>query len=228
MNYFDSIYRTNRSTTFENSNDATSKEENLDMDYHTDHDIIYESSSSSANNHKALTTLSPNKSLDASTASVSASNNKKNLGFSSATEYIRARNLNKRHSLQLHPNRLSINSLNALNRSGRIKNMGEHGKPIIIGPQSPIRHLICSPGLELKEYKCNIIVLFMGSCGQNCNEKKDWTSKVHMHYIVNTVNCNDHISRLVKKLGFEFYNSFVLQTKERQLQLISTYNMHKV
>ena len=107
---------------------------------------------------------------------------------------------------------------------------GEIGKPLIIGPKSPIRHLICSPGLELKDYKANIILIYKGSCGNNgsCDERKVWAHKNHVHYIVNTINCKDHISRLVTKIGFEFFSSFVLQTKERQMQVISTYNMQKI
>lgn len=50
----------------------------------------------------------------------------------------------------------------------------------------------------------------------------------NIHYIINTVNCNDHVSRLVKKQGIQFYNSFVLQNQERIKQLIQMYKMEKV
>ena len=153
---------------------------------------------------------------------------KHDLSLSTATEFIRTRNISKRHSLQLYPNKLSINSIMALKRAGRVKNFGDLSMPIIIGPKSPIRHLICSPGLEFKDNKRNIIVLYKGSCSTYCNDKNNLKQKVHVHYIVNTVNCNDHISRIVKKLGLEFFNSFVLQSQDSQAQVISTYNMEKV
>jgi hypothetical protein len=171
---------------------------------------------------RCVTTIGGNTSSSLSSTATSTTT------FSAAAEFMRARNLNKRYSLQIYPNKLSVHSIKALNRAGRIKNLGEYGKPIIIGPKSPIRHLICSPGLELKEYKANIVLMYKGSCGNNCAERKEWTQKNHMHYIVNTVNCRDHISRLVAKLGFEFFSSFVLQTSERQMQVVAMYNMQKV
>lgn len=97
-----------------------------------------------------------------------------------------------------------------------------------LGPLSPIRHLICSPGLEKNAHMFNIIILYRGTCNGQCYENKPWSKQVHLHYIVNTVNCNDHISRLVKKLGIEFYNSFVLQNPERRNQLIQLYQMERV
>lgn len=96
------------------------------------------------------------------------------------------------------------------------------------GPMSPIRHLICSPGLEATAHKYKIIVLYRGVCNGYCNPNKPWSKEVHLHYIVNTVNCNDHISRLVKKQGIQFYNSFVLQSSDRWNQLIQLYKMEKV
>jgi hypothetical protein len=96
------------------------------------------------------------------------------------------------------------------------------------GPLSPIRHLICSPGLEEKAHKYKIVILYRGTCNGYCYANKPWTKQSHMHYIVNTVNCNDHVSRLVKKQGIQFYNSFVLQTPDRWNQLIQLYKMEKV
>jgi hypothetical protein len=96
------------------------------------------------------------------------------------------------------------------------------------GPLSPIRHLICSPGLEATAHKYKIIILYRGVCNGYCYQNKPWSKQVHLHYIVNTVNCNDHISRLVKKQGIQFYNSFVLQNPERWNQLIHLYRMERV
>jgi hypothetical protein len=95
-------------------------------------------------------------------------------------------------------------------------------------PLSPIRHLICSPGLETTAYRYRISILYRGACNGQCYQNKPWSNQVHLHYIVNTVNCNDHISRLVKKQGIQFYNSFVLQNPERLNQLIQLYKMEKV
>jgi hypothetical protein len=95
-------------------------------------------------------------------------------------------------------------------------------------PLSPIRHLICSPGLEETAHRYKIDVMFRGVCNQDCYQNKPWSDKLHLHYIVNTVNCNDHVSRLVKKVGCEFYNSFVLQTPERINQLIHLYKMQRM
>lgn len=96
------------------------------------------------------------------------------------------------------------------------------------GPLSPIRHLICSPGLEEKAHKYKIIILYRGACNGYCYANKPWSKQAHLHYIVNTANCNDHISRLVKKQGIQFYNSFVLQSPDRWNQLIQLYKMEKV
>ena len=95
-------------------------------------------------------------------------------------------------------------------------------------PLSPIRHLICSPGLESKAQNCKIIILYRGRCNGVCYQNKPWSKEMHIHYIINTVNCNDHVSRLVKKQGIQFYNSFVLQNQERIKQLIQMYKMEKV
>jgi len=95
-------------------------------------------------------------------------------------------------------------------------------------PLSPIRHLICSPGLELKALNSKIIILYRGKCNGVCYQNKPWSKEMHIHYIINTVNCNDHVSRLVKKQGILFYNSFVLQNQERIKQLIQMYKMEKV
>ena len=95
-------------------------------------------------------------------------------------------------------------------------------------PLSPIRHLICSPGLEAKAYKTRIIILYRGKCNGVCYQNKPWSKENHIHYIINTINCNDHVSRLVKKQGIQFYNSFVLQNQERVRQLIQMYKMEKV
>ena len=189
-------------------------------------DESYENNSHTSllNNNRTINTTAP------STAYRASTNGNNGMSYTAATELLRIRNLNKRQSLPIFPDKLSIASINALKRAGRIKNFGEIGKPLIIGPKSPIRHLICSPGLELKDYKANIILMYKGSCGNNgsCDERKVWAHKNHVHYIVNTINCKDHISRLVTKIGFEFFSSFVLQTKERQMQVISTYNMQKI
>ncbi|CAF0947414.1 unnamed protein product [Brachionus calyciflorus] len=96
------------------------------------------------------------------------------------------------------------------------------------GPLSPIRHLICSPGLEDKAHKYKIIILYRGVCNGYCYVNKPWSKQDHLHYIVDTVNCNDHISRLVKKQGIQFYNSFVLQSPDRWNQLIQSYKMEKI
>jgi hypothetical protein len=95
-------------------------------------------------------------------------------------------------------------------------------------PLSPIRHLICSPGLEATAHRYRISILYRGVCNGMCYQNKPWSNQVHLHYIVNTVNCNDHISRLVKKQGIQFYNSFVLQNPERLNQLIQLYKMERV
>lgn len=95
-------------------------------------------------------------------------------------------------------------------------------------PLSPIRHLICSPGLEEKADKHKIVVLYRGSCNGSCNPNKMWSKQSHLHYIINTVNCNDHVSRLVKKQGLQFFNSSVLQNPAKWNHLIKLYKMEKI
>ena len=94
-------------------------------------------------------------------------------------------------------------------------------------PLSPIRHLVCSPGLEEKAEKHKIVILYRGTCNGSCNPNKLWTKQSHVHYIINTLNCNDHVSRLVKKQGLQFFNSYVLQNPERWNHLIKLYKMEK-
>jgi hypothetical protein len=101
-------------------------------------------------------------------------------------------------------------------------------KQILMNTKAPIRHLICSPGLELKAHRANLIVLYKGHCNGNCYQNKPWSNEEHLHYIVNTINCNDHVSRLVRKQGFKFYNSFLVENKDRQTYLIGLYKMEKV
>ncbi|RNA44880.1 hypothetical protein BpHYR1_034831 [Brachionus plicatilis] len=122
---------------------------------------------------------------------------------------------------------IEMNDLEILEQSSKINQDSEAIKidkslrPKLRGsPLSPIRHLICSPGLEEKTEKHKIVLLYRGSCNGSCNPNKPWSKQSHFHYIVNTVNCNDHISRLVKKQGLQFFNSSVLQNPERWNHLI--------
>ena len=53
-------------------------------------------------------------------------------------------------------------------------------------PLSPIRHLICSPGLEAKLHNSRISILFRGDCNGICYQNKPWSKEQHIHYIINS------------------------------------------
>lgn len=129
-------------------------------------------------------------------------------------------------------NNIDINDLFSLNeynsKNQEVIKIDKNQRPKLRGsPSSPIRHLICSPGLEEKAEKHKIVILYRGTCNGSCNPNKPWTKQSHLHYIINTVNCNDHVSRLVKKQGLQFFNSSVLQNSERWNHLIKLYKMEK-
>lgn len=129
------------------------------------------------------------------------------------------------NSLTCKPTNVQLNLTESFRRLDRLDAFAKAKKT---NPLSPIRHLICSPGLEARAQNCKIIILYRGKCNGVCYQNKPWSKEIHIHYIINTVNCNDHVSRLVKKQGIQFYNSFVLQNQDRIKQLIQMYKMEKV
>ena len=145
---------------------------------------------------------------------------------SSTSSSSRSSNLNINRPFTHSSGSTSAAEYNNINLNDSIRDAFTKAKKT--NPLSPIRHLICSPGLEAKAQNCKIIILFKGRCNGICYQNKPWSKEMHIHYIINTVNCNDHVSRLVKKQGIQFYNSFVLQNQERIKQLIQMYKMEKV
>ena len=128
----------------------------------------------------------------------------------------------------------------------------DRNKLLMLNQKCPIRHIICSDGLENLQTKFKMIVLFKGKCNGKCYQNKPWCHLEvrfviilrqyiyiymfiyyfyffqHSHYIVNAVACTDHISRLIRRMGLIFYNSFLIDSVDRQNQVKIWYNMQKV
>lgn len=203
-------------TNFLNNNDTTTTTATTTCDYETQIENDY-------NNNSIDYNFEPTEAFESSTASsLSLSNNN---GYKMEDNY-EENSLNNNSNNNIGGGGTTSFSSEYINLNDSIRDAFTKAKKS--NPLSPIRHLICSPGLELKAQNCKIIILYRGKCNGICYQNKPWSKEMHIHYIINTVNCNDHVSRLVKKQGIQFYNSFVLQNQERIKQLIQMYKMEKV
>jgi len=202
-------------TNFLNNNDTTTATTTCDYETQIENDY---------NNNSIDYNFEPTEAFESSTASsLSLSNNN---GYKMEDNYEEnSLNNNSNNNIGGGGGTTSFSS-EYINLNDSIRDAFTKAKKS--NPLSPIRHLICSPGLELKAQNCKIIILYRGKCNGICYQNKPWSKEMHIHYIINTVNCNDHVSRLVKKQGIQFYNSFVLQNQERIKQLIQMYKMEKV
>jgi hypothetical protein len=201
-------------TNFLNNNDTTTATTTCDYETQIENDY---------NNNSIDYNFEPTEAFESSTASsLSLSNNN---GYKMEDNY-EENSLNNNSNNNIGGGGTTSFSSEYINLNDSIRDAFTKAKKS--NPLSPIRHLICSPGLELKAQNCKIIILYRGKCNGICYQNKPWSKEMHIHYIINTVNCNDHVSRLVKKQGIQFYNSFVLQNQERIKQLIQMYKMEKV
>ena len=66
------------------------------------------------------------------------------------------------------------------NESNSIFSLNDSRTKIRYTPLSPVRHLICSPGLEATAHRYKIIILYRGICNGHCYQNKPWSNQVNV------------------------------------------------